>query len=220
MKDKGTYGSIEELYSAKLGNREYPVRKGLWSSLSGKLRFREFMRFNPGSFNIYYLGGLIAAAAIGISLLTGGGSNPEKPVEDIIINIFNEPQSVEVETDDKAHENSVPGDKETGTVEGAVATEEEPVAETEQQEVVKPDADSQEDKKKVKGDTGIQKISADSILKAEAKIPPAPEADFKPDKEEGCVPLTVYFENLSHNYDSCLWDFGDGGHSTGENPVW
>ncbi|MGM0464473.1 MAG: PKD domain-containing protein [Bacteroidota bacterium] len=222
MKDKGTYRSIEELYSAKLGNREYPVRKGLWSSLSGKLRFREFMRFNPGSFNIYYLGGLIAAAAIGVSLLTGGGSKPEKPAEDIIINIFNEPESVEVETDDKAHENSVPGDKETGTVEDAVAEEEEEetVVETEQKELVKPDADSQENRKKVKEDTGIQKTSADSILKAEDKSPPAPVADFKPDAEEGCVPLTVYFENLSHNYDSCLWDFGDGGHSTGENPVW
>lgn len=224
MKDRGTYRSIEELYSAKLGDREYPVRKGLWSSLSGKLRFREFMRFNPGSFNIYYLGGLIAAAAIGVSLLAGGDSKAEKPVEDIIINIFNEPETVEVETLEEVAEKSAPANKKTGTVEKAEAEAEaeaeETVAETGQGEIVNPDADRPENRKKVKEDTSIQRAAADSIPKAENKRPPAPEADFKPGVYEGCVPLTVYFENLSHNYDSCLWDFGDGGLSTGENPVW
>ncbi|MDZ7737784.1 MAG: PKD domain-containing protein [Bacteroidales bacterium] len=221
MKEKGTYRSIEELYSAKLGEREYPVRNGLWSSLSRKLRFREFMHFNPGSFNIYYLGGLIAAAAIGVALLAGGDSRGEKPAEDIIINIYNEPETVEIGAVEKADENNdLKEKKEAGKTEKAETKETD--AGTVPEETGKPDDIKPEDsKQQLTDDKSIQTPAADSSkLKAEEKEPPAPEVSFKPDVKEGCVPLTVYFDNLSHNYDSCLWDFGDGGKSSDENPVW
>lgn len=48
----------------------------------------------------------------------------------------------------------------------------------------------------------------------------APKADFLPSTIEGCAPLTVYFQNLSNNVLSYLWDFGNGDTSSTEyNPV-
>jgi PKD repeat protein len=42
-----------------------------------------------------------------------------------------------------------------------------------------------------------------------------PEADFSADPISGIKPLAVEFTNLSTgDYDSCLWEFGDGGSST------
>ncbi len=218
MKEKGTYKSIEELYRAKLGEREYPVRGGLWSSLSRKLRFREFMHFRPGSFNIYYLGGLIAAAVVGVSLLAGGDSKHEEPVEDIIINMFNIPETVEIEAVEKADKNTAPEDKEAAK--GEKTETEDTVVGAVQEEAGKPDDLKADDSKKPVVDNSVQVSVADSSLKPEDKRPPAPVVSFEPDVKEGCVPLSVYFDNLSHNYDSCLWDFGDGGRSTEENPVW
>ncbi len=45
-------------------------------------------------------------------------------------------------------------------------------------------------------------------------------ADFTADTNDGVEPLTVKFKDLSHgNPDSWLWDFGDGGTHTAQNPI-
>ena len=46
-----------------------------------------------------------------------------------------------------------------------------------------------------------------------------PDVDFIYTTSVGCSPLTVNFTNLSSNYDSCSWTFGDGTTSTAVNPV-
>lgn len=48
-------------------------------------------------------------------------------------------------------------------------------------------------------------------------LPSAPVARFMPDTA-GCSPLLVRFRNLSDNGESYLWDFGDKGSSSEENP--
>jgi PKD repeat protein len=45
-----------------------------------------------------------------------------------------------------------------------------------------------------------------------------PDADFSYTSTVGCSPLTINFTNLSTNYDSCKWVFGDGTISTAVNP--
>jgi gliding motility-associated-like protein len=47
--------------------------------------------------------------------------------------------------------------------------------------------------------------------------PPPPVADFV-GSGEGCVPLTINFDNKSLNASQFLWDFGDGNTSSGTNP--
>lgn len=50
--------------------------------------------------------------------------------------------------------------------------------------------------------------------------PPAMlNADFTPDIDSGCVPVTVNFDNLSTMGVSYFWDFGDGNTSTEEAPT-
>lgn len=51
-------------------------------------------------------------------------------------------------------------------------------------------------------------------------IPPVPIAGYTTDKLEGCPPLTVRFTNTSTYASSYMWDFGDGGASSDENPVY
>jgi PKD repeat protein len=45
-----------------------------------------------------------------------------------------------------------------------------------------------------------------------------PTVDFSYSATQGCSPFTVQFTNLSTNYDSCYWNFGDGYSSTQPNP--
>jgi len=49
--------------------------------------------------------------------------------------------------------------------------------------------------------------------------PPAPTARFI-GQGEGCVPLTVQFTNTSLGAQSYQWNFGDGGTSSADNPVY
>ena len=48
---------------------------------------------------------------------------------------------------------------------------------------------------------------------------PAPVAQFTV-TGDGCEPLVVYFNNQSLYAESYVWDFGDGNHSTTENPTY
>lgn len=49
--------------------------------------------------------------------------------------------------------------------------------------------------------------------------PPRPVARFRAEPTSGPPPLTVRFTNLSENYTSSYWDFGDGESSTATNPT-
>ncbi|TVP43470.1 MAG: PKD domain-containing protein, partial [Mongoliibacter sp.] len=61
------------------------------------------------------------------------------------------------------------------------------------------------------------------VLTAELKILPvdcSTEAAFNLSPAEACsTPVTIFFENLSTDADTWLWDFGDGGTSTSQNPI-
>ena len=52
-----------------------------------------------------------------------------------------------------------------------------------------------------------------------AQVSPVPSADFSADPTEACVPLKVFFHDLSTGeISSWLWDFGNGRTSTEQNP--
>jgi PKD repeat protein len=46
----------------------------------------------------------------------------------------------------------------------------------------------------------------------------SPIVDFSFTSSQGCSPFAVQFTNLSTNFDSCFWNFGDGFTSTQTNP--
>jgi PKD repeat protein len=59
---------------------------------------------------------------------------------------------------------------------------------------------------------------ADSITHWIKIFPPQPIADFTPDIDTGCVPLTISFTNHSIYGEEYLWEFDDGGTSTSFEP--
>ena len=69
-------GSIEELVRAVLGEAEIEPLTGSWNAIQRNLRWRQFTRFNPGRFNIFYAGGLLVAGAGIVAML-----NLDRPVD-------------------------------------------------------------------------------------------------------------------------------------------
>ena len=66
--------SVRELFRQKLENAEVIPDASVSSNLMGRLARREFLRFNPVRFNIFYLGGILVAG-ITASLILFSGSD-------------------------------------------------------------------------------------------------------------------------------------------------
>ncbi|MCB9169785.1 MAG: PKD domain-containing protein [Flavobacteriales bacterium] len=62
-------------------------------------------------------------------------------------------------------------------------------------------------------------LCSDTALQVVEVTPPLPTVDFV-GSGEGCVPLTVHFTNTSLLAVSYQWNFGDGGTSTADDPVY
>jgi PKD repeat protein len=219
--------NIEELFRDKLGEREYPVSESFWQDFSGKLRRREFLRFRPGSFNIYYLAGFIAAAALTVAvLLNDNDSPPDNPPADIIIkkdSLQNSPVNVikgkDLMEEENSSERKVKTDEVPVMPEEEVHSDRQPVIKKETEVITsEPEASLPENNKSANSE--ISNLKSNDSLVSRTQAEPAPVAGFAPEVSEGCAPLSIYFRNMSHNYDSCLWEFGDGGSSTDDNPVW
>jgi len=219
LKEKGTYKSIEELYREMLHENEHPVPGNLWSDFVPKLRLREFLHFRPGSFNIYYLAGIIAAAAMAISLLAAGNSkqDPGQPGADLIINDIFLPDTIENNIAKDTPDARPAGNSEIkNTVD--INNNIDPVGPLTKKTETGTGTATPNQRLRTIG--SIKTLDVNSKFSYEPVIRPAAVANFKTGATEGCVPLSVYFKNLSHNYDSCIWEFDDGGISTEENPVW
>jgi len=63
---------LEELFRSKLENAEVIPGDGVGANLMRKAGRKEFIRFNPSRFNVWYLGGIVAAAVTaGVIIGTG-----------------------------------------------------------------------------------------------------------------------------------------------------
>ncbi len=219
MKKEKEYKNIEELFRARLGEREYPVTDNFWQGFSGKLRRREFLHFRPGNFNFYYLAGLIVATALTVSVLM---------VNDDQVSV--ETPGIIMRTDSlsETHERIIL-EKDSG--EDVVIKEKDAEEEAETQGNFKSKSweTEKEIKEAIKRETNesetvsrnkIDRITVNNKFVSETVTEPAPVAKFIPETSKGCAPFSIYFQNQSHNYDSCMWEFDDGGISTEENPVW
>ncbi len=61
---------IEELVRAKLEKAEIQPSGGAWKGVQRQLRARQLLRFDPGRFNIIYMGAVLVAAAALVTLIT------------------------------------------------------------------------------------------------------------------------------------------------------
>ncbi len=213
--------SIEEIYREQFRNFEVTPDKGFWPRFEKKLRFKEFFRFSPGRFNVFYLSAALAGiAAITLSVLLKDRSSDQPADSDLLINKL--PVEKVEKTDVTAHvEPSQPS-------KGSADASSKVVTITSDTKIINDTLASHKREEQLIeyieiSNSNIEKdiIVGDSkILSKDNLIKPSPSASFEVDMISGCLPLRLSFTNLSSSYDSCMWEFGDGGYSREKDPVW
>ncbi|HPJ59844.1 MAG TPA: PKD domain-containing protein [Bacteroidales bacterium] len=211
---------LNDLFRHKLENAEVTPSASTGTRLMRRVAMREFLRFNPARVNIWYAGAVAAAGAAIAIILASDPSTENKTTE---------PEPVEISRDvpviSKSDKIINTGDPENrNTRENKSAREE---------------LEIQETAIRNSGNEPIQKMRFDSEGAGKVSIPAAEamhEVTDMGDRKirlfagdgsymnasvtQGCAPLQVSFRCMAAAYDSCLWRFGDGGHSSAGNPVW
>ncbi len=214
MSDKLT---IEQLINSNLGEAKVAPSPDIWKHVQRKLRRKQFMRFNPGKSNIYYVAGILIIGGGAVALLTGS------PEEDDTSRQNPEPvtQIREIKTIPDAIDS-----------EGTEEIKREPATQTEDKSTLaKDDIDNEVNQQA--GDFIVEDIESSS---AEVEIPnEGDNSSLFQEKEEasqnsilsyfssspqsGCAPLTVDFLNQSVNSTSSSWNFGADEITNVENPT-
>lgn len=224
MEEDKLNNDLEELFSRKFENSELVPGDAVRKNLMKRLGRKEFIRFNPSRFNIYYLAVAVAAGAAAVILLVSG-------------------------PDETGRKDNIPSREQTGSVKTLVPVNSdhtEPVAgikaenKTIENSKVYPDPGRgiqpglPGPAEKMKEQEGDRSEARNKIIEKQSVKPgmPVPEsvgdvpmhikpvADFNASPYSGCTPLRVKFTNRSFSFDSCLWLFGDGGHSNEKDPEW
>lgn len=217
--------SLRQLFRKKLENSEIIPGESVKKELMRKLAGKEFLRFNPSRFNIYYLTGLIVigiTAAILISSDTDSQkkspvappSETIKSADTVSLNIVKEPL-LNQKSINSDNESRKPGEKVTGTEKSIYSDLKLPevkMIKNNDNVSVSDISDSLSRISIVSGKQSglINKQSLKEII----------GDSFEASAITGCAPMNIKFRNNSSAYDSCRWNFGDGGFSKEINPSW
>lgn len=219
--------SVRELFRRKLEYATVIPDCTVNTKLMRKVARKEFVRFNPLRFNVYYLGGiLLAALTAGILIHSAVGKSENKlpPVinQDTAASPANTgyidiPQATIInKSPEKLPASLIVSGKTSLKHDLKPAPENDAVPEallTEHNINVPVIDNSSLTKKNL-----FSESSPDSkTLKTEQKND---NVLFEPSSESGCSPLKVHFYNKVNSSDSCNWSFGDGGFSDKKNPDW
>ncbi|MCX6255970.1 MAG: PKD domain-containing protein, partial [Bacteroidia bacterium] len=226
MKAKKQNMNVRELFRQKLGNAEIIPDASVSAKLMRKLARREFLRFNPARFNMYYLGGILVAGITTVFILSSDSGKSEQLMplnlsNEIIRTESKENLNVTVEQtvllkSDKLNEKSSESIKNKPDSRSKVESENEPAQNIESRE------------KNIVNHNGVNDSFSKKGLITEASSEKnklqggfrSKEALFETSAKEGCAPLKTRFYNKSNSFDSCRWTFGDGGYSKEKNPDW
>ncbi len=218
--------NLQELFRHKLENAEIIPAPSLEVKLMRKLAIMEFMHFNPLMFNAYYLGGLIVAAVATIVILTAAPHrNEKKPYEKIRNGLpdkenFEVPKSAAPQViDNKPSGRSQSKKKETVIQQhdgrkSANVKINPPAAGL----INKSSAPAGTINKSLK-EKNLFNISGSNKSQLRERLPQGKSISIA-SVSEGCAPLKVQFKNWLAAYDSCIWNFGDGGSSNSKDPEW
>lgn len=214
---------LSDLFRQKLDNVEVTPSPALNSILMKKVGMKEFLRFNPARFNIWYAGAAVAAAGTTLALVLT--MSPYRQNREIKVE---QPEEIHVSVDNSVTKDlyvpsDVPGENkqpERSFKTRGASTITEP--KSDQKTIIEPSvavSDNFREAQKVTdlpstvviNDTGIDnKLINNTISRSliQASV------------TEGCSPLEVRFTGLADTGDTCHWQFGDGGNSSLRNPVW
>jgi len=206
--------NIEDLFRDKLSEAKVNPGKNIRQSLFRKVAVREYLRFNPARFNIYYTAA--AAAVITASVILISNRIPAGPAGvDLII------QENNINADTVTLYSSQPVQKEeplrgSGIKSGFRGAD---------------DRVSGKEQSVTDRSGHGNPIASDSLRKANpaanltdtgvgGKVRTNPSASFRIPAPEGCAPFKIKIKNTSAPFDSCVWSFGEKGTSRETDPEW
>ena len=214
---------LRELFRQKLDDAGIIPSPSVGDKLFRRLERREFLRFNPSRFNIWYTGLIAAACAAGLIFYLAGDDSrnaemtPPEITEPVVV-VTSLPES-EGSDLNNPEDLTWPAEGRTETCFGEFAGgEENPQNATVDVKVSVPFIPVRSEMS--------NKSTAERII---------PNPDPKSGKLinalqlrnsviasaiEGCCPLKVIFEPGNISFETCRWTFGDGGVSDEINPEW
>lgn len=233
MKENREDINIRNLFRQKLENAEIVPDASVRNQLMRKLGRREFLRFNPGRFNVYYLGTIVTAALVTALIINAGSGGdrdreiaPPLPAEriipDVTLNLTGAEKSQATgktgETGEKVSQEGISGISTDNSQDirqlsrNNITPVADPVV-TEQAKITRYEAPRSVPGGKIVADTDRAGSNLQII-----NIPG--KALFVPTVTSGCIPLKVQFRNYSASSASPRWSFGDGGYSGERDPEW
>lgn len=222
MKKRRDIETIEELFSDRF--RDYRTDPGdaFRARMEKKLHYSEFMRFIPSKINIWYVAAAVTVATVvTVLVLSDRSETSSHRVEPGEQNISEQFDNVVIPEKDTVERRRAVSSVSSGSLKAS-----EKVVTVDVSSVVSGrENDSFQTEEKPGNGTPAEvtvSIAATEPSLSGKEVTPvqAPLSRFVSSHISGCEPLTVSFDNISHNYDSCVWDFGDGGFSTAHSPVW
>lgn len=201
---------IGNIFKESFESFELEPSNSLWKKINKNLAYKDFLRFNPGKFNIYYSILILATASTlfyftaknnesGLDKVSGLKNNTEQISNNVIVKdgIISENEEFDnLKTNKEIHNNTVSTNKEKGTKENKT-------------EKLHNEITVLTDNAKVDNN-----VEGESNLKL-AK----PMAEFSASVYEACEPASISFYNSSVNCDGYLWEFGNGETSSLSNPT-
>ena len=120
VKGKNNMTDLEGLFKNTFEQSEVVPGNQVRNHLMRRLARKEFLHFNPSRFNIYYLGGIIAAGVVGTLLITSGPGKKEisePAMEQIIVpenTLSGNADTVIIENHKAVNESDVPESDNSG----------------------------------------------------------------------------------------------------------
>jgi PKD repeat protein len=226
LKTKSKNISLRELFRHKLENAEVIPDAAVKALLMRRVARKEFVRFNPARFNIYYMGGILITGFTAAVILFSGVqnsvhqnplTNPDK-IEKTDTNRYIEvpvlqPLKPEQGIPHVIHNESI---RRSNILKHSDKPESVALKAVEfHQNSIPPPAGISNSYSR----SGLFTKAASDTKKLQGGY--VPESFLiGPHDTVGCAPLKVHFHNKSTSDDSCRWAFGDGGYSNQKNPEW
>lgn len=215
--------NIEQLVSSKLGEAEIEPAQGSWPAIQRKLRWRQFMRFDPVKLNIFYLGGLLVISAGLILLLNTDQSDTGSMKDTGFVRDANPAESIRNKNITPNQEELVPEDATNQQHE--VASGKIRAASQDREADRDVSQSNREPANDVKGSAleEFETIPGDTSSTGHARELPVQNTlvpYFTCSVQYGCAPLIVQFFNQSLNETSFHWSFGTEGTMQDQDPVY
>jgi PKD repeat protein len=212
---------IDDLFRERFDDFSVEPGSGVSTALMRKVGRREFLRFNPGRFNVYYLTAAVVSAGLALIItlsdISTRGKNDAEPEE---------PDYAIIENPTGKEGVSGQGDQEmisdVPVISGKASVDTKPLLPVERSGE-KPDTRVRQsytvsiDPPAGSGITRIITVTETTDLKS---INEGPVSSIKASAVEGCAPLSIRFQSTSEKYERLIWTSSDGRRSEEKDIEW